>query len=60
MDDFGARTFADLVSKTSSLKLNKKKGWDAFKKCFFILRRYCKWGLSPLPAYSGKKWRFGV
>ena len=26
-DDFGARTFADSVSKTKSFRLNQKKGW---------------------------------
>ena len=38
MDDFGARTFADSVSKTKSFRVNQKKGWMRLKSIFFFLK----------------------
>jgi len=41
------------------------KSYFAFKKCFFILRIYCKWGLSPFggsplyPRIAGKRGGLG-
>jgi len=36
-DDFGARTFADSVSKTKSFRLNQKKGWMRLIFVFLFL-----------------------
>jgi hypothetical protein len=42
-DDFGARTFADSVSKTKSFRLNQKKGWVRLNFVFLFLEESV-WG----------------